>query len=101
MTIATVSLSELRTVLSRAIDSVAEALGDDVTIGSSTYWKIESTDSFDMSSTPNVNVGSLADDIEHIRALRDAPLNESSISPWHDLDHLIGVLSRLSMMTRA
>jgi hypothetical protein len=92
------NLAELRMAINRTVDSVAGALGDDVAIDESMYWKVDSVD--EMSTAPTVNVGSLADDVEHVRALNGASRDEPEVPPWHDLDHLIGVLSQLSAAVR-
>lgn len=60
------------------------------------YWCIDSADAFDLSTEPNVVAGHLEDDAEEIRDL----LGRSEVFLWHDLDHLIGLLSRLAALDR-
>jgi hypothetical protein len=100
MSTATLNLAELRSALHRTIDSVAEVLGQEAAFDEAMYWTLDSADAFRLSTAPTVSIGSLADDVEQVRAINDASIDDLLVSPWHDLDHLIGVLTCLSAALR-
>jgi hypothetical protein len=93
-----VSVEELRLATSRLLDAAEERLGPLIQLDVDHYWLIEPDDSFDLASDPTVYAGQLTDDLESIRSMLDQP--EADVVLFHDLDHLIGVLRRLSAIDR-
>ncbi len=93
----TVSLSELRLVLNRVLDELAQRHGNDqVELTADYYWVLGPRAAYEMTAAPStehLTVGQLSDDLQEVAALSaatDPPV------PWHDLAHLIGILQRLA-----
>lgn len=93
----TVSITDLRSALSRALDAVETRLGPDVALTADHYWHLPVQDAFDLASEPaTFTVGQLRDDVETLREPSDA----TSDTAWHDLSHLVGVLRALELAAR-
>lgn len=92
----TVTVSELRSAVSKILDAVEVELGDVIELDADHYWLLESSDSFDLSKSPTIAAGQISDDLESIRAIG----REGTVAVWHDLDHVLGVLHRVSALAR-
>jgi hypothetical protein len=90
------SVAELRSATAKLLDVVEARFGSTIELGADHYWLIESDAAFDLSKEPAVNAGQLTDDLEAVRAIADPQPAEL----WHDLDHLLGLLRRVSALAR-
>jgi hypothetical protein len=93
-----VSVAEIREATTRILDAVEVSLGPIVNLDADHYWLLETDDSFDLGADPEVHAGQLSDDLESIRDMLGNA--DDDIVVWHDLDHLIGLLRRLSALDR-
>jgi hypothetical protein len=91
-------LAALRHALNKCLDACREQLGEHVDIGADGYWLIEPSAAFDLTRHPEVNVGSLSDDLDEIASINDGR-NDDGRALWHELGHLLGPLTRLAAMT--
>jgi len=95
----TVTIADLRSALSRALDSTEARLGPEVSLAVDHYWHLPVQDAFDLTSEPKTfTVGQVSDDLdESVHDDRDR-VPEGA---WHDLSHLIGVLRALEFAARS
>jgi hypothetical protein len=90
----TVAVSELRSAVGAILDAVESELGETIELNADHYWLLESAESFDPSKTPDVVAGQLSDDVDSIRAIAEG----GEVVVWHDIDHLLGLLRRVSAL---
>lgn len=90
----TVTVAELRSITSMLLDVIEARFGPAIELGADHYWLIQSDDAFDLTKEPAVHAGQLSDDLESIRATQDPQPDVL----WHDLDHLLGLLRRVSAL---
>jgi hypothetical protein len=95
-----ISVAELREAVSRLLDAVERRFGSAVSLGADNYWGLFSPDMFAADdSKPPVLGRTLSDDVESIRdLLLRGDRSEDEMMLWHDLNHLVGVLQRLSSL---
>lgn len=91
-----VTVAELRSATAKILDAVEAALGPAIALAADHYWLLESDDAFDLSQEPRINAGQLSDDLASVRELD----GRDDIYVWHDLDHLLGLLTRVSALAR-
>lgn len=91
-----VSVAELRSVTTKLLDAAEVMFGPEIELGADHYWLVESDDAFDLTQEPTVCAGQLSDDLEWVRAIGEARPE----SHRHDLDHLQGLLRRVSALAR-
>ena len=95
-----ITVAELREVTRRLLDSVERTFGPTVPLNADGYWGLFAPDMFEGESKPDLLWRSLADDVHDLRAMlaRDDILDDDP-NLWHDLNHLVGILERLSSLT--
>jgi hypothetical protein len=93
----TVDLGHLRAALARVLDDVEAQFGSTLDLGADHYWTVDPRWAFDPSVEPSkaLTVAQLSDDVEEVRRLATRP-DDPTI--WHDLAHIIGVLSRIAAL---
>jgi hypothetical protein len=95
----TFTIADLRTALSRALDSTEARFGPEVSLPVDHYWHLPVEDAFDLASEPKMfTVGQVSDDLD------EAVLDDADSAPeeaWHVLSHLIGVLRALELVARS
>lgn len=91
------SVSELRVVAAKLLDAIEARFGPQIELGADHYWLIEADEAFDLSQEPAVNAGQLSDDLESVRGMA----NPAPAELAHDLDHLVGLLRRVSALSRS
>ena len=95
----TVTIADLRSALSRALDATEAQLGPDVSLAADHYWHLPVEDAFNLSSEPKTfTVGQVSDDLDE--AMRDDGDRIPEVA-WHDLSHIIGVLRALEFAARS
>ena len=97
-----ISFSELRTAVGRLLDAAERRFGPRLELDADHYWSIYPSDAFNLEAEPEVVAGQISDDVATIRetaARLDA--DEDDLLLWHDLDHLVGILLRISSLTGA
>ena len=94
----TVSVADLREALSRLVDAVEREYGTEIDLGADFYWVVDRSAAYnlDRPEAGELTVGQLSDDIESMRSLLADGIRPEAL--WHDLAHLIGILSRLAAM---
>jgi hypothetical protein len=99
---AVISIAELRVAVGRLLDAAEKRFGPRVELDADYYWSIFPSDAFNMESEPPVLTGQLTDDVETIRdVLQRADPDEDELLLWHGLDHLTGILQRISHLAGA
>ena len=91
-----VEIAELRAAVAQLLDAAERRFGPRVELDADYYWWIDSVAAFDMNSEPRLEAGQLSDDVTSIREL----LGRTEVFLWHDLAHLVGVLTRLASLDR-
>jgi hypothetical protein len=94
-----ITVTELRQATKRLLDAVERRFGPTVELGADEYLGLFAPEMFE-SEPPVVLWRSLADDVREIREMlsRDH-VSEDDPSLWHDLNHMVGILERLSSLT--
>jgi hypothetical protein len=89
----TLTVVELRAATGRLLDDIQRTFGEKFSLAADLYWNVDLTDSFDLTSDagPQIDVGSLADDVDSMRAVVGRSADEPA-QLWHDLAHLAGLL---------
>jgi hypothetical protein len=91
-----VAVSDLRQALGRVLDAVERRFGASIDLEADLYWSLNAVDSFDLRTEPSVMAGQISEDVETLRELLSSEREEVYI--WHDLDHLCGILQRISAL---
>jgi hypothetical protein len=94
---AVLGVAELRVVTAKLLDVIEARFGPNIDLGADHYWLIEADEAFDLSHEPAVNAGQLSDDLESVRGMAEPAPAELA----HDLDHLVGLLGRVSALSRS
>ena len=94
-----VSLTDLRQALMSLLDEVERRHGSVVDLDADHYWTIGPWDSFRLDAVdgPEPTVGQLTDDVASMQDML-AGRDERGIVVWHDLTHVVGILSRLAAL---
>lgn len=95
-----ISIAELREAAGRLLDAAERLFGSSVNLQVDDYLGLFSPEMFGADgSDPALTGRSLADDVASIRELLGrADLSEDRVLLWRDLDHLVGVLQRISAL---
>ena len=95
-----ISVDELREAVSRQLDAVERRFGATVQLGIDDYWGLFSPEMFQVGdSRPELVGRSLSDDVSDLReSLRGDDASEDELMLWHDMDHLAGILQRISSL---
>lgn len=80
----------------RLLDATEKRFGPVLHLDADHYWKIDPGDAFDLTKEPPILASQISDDVSTIRGL--LAQDDDEIDLWHDLDHLIGVLQRVSAL---
>lgn len=93
-----VATSDLRAVVDRLLAELERRHGGDIDLGADFYWNLDLSNSYDFTTVEReVDVGSLADDVESLMATAELPDGEP-MSLRHDLEHLVGLLRRVAYL---
>jgi hypothetical protein len=95
-----ITVAELRESTMRLLDAAERRLGSTVELQSDAYWGLFAPDMFEEGS-PEVLRRLLSDDVSSVRELVSRPEDafEDDLMLWHDLNHLVGILQRVSSLT--
>jgi hypothetical protein len=90
-----VDLGELRAALDRVLSAVEERFGPTLDLAADHYWTLDPRRAFDPHAEQSVGlmVSQLSDDIQELRSVVTRP-DDPVI--WHDLSHIVGILSRIA-----
>lgn len=91
-----VSISEIREWANKTLDSVEASGVNAVDFEPHLYWMLETDEVWRADRQPGLVAGDSQDDVMDIRRDLAEPLGERASYAWHTLDHLIGVLIRVS-----
>lgn len=94
---AVLRVAELRAVTAKLLDVIEARFGPQIDLGADHYWLIEAAEAFDLSHEPALNAGQLSDDLESVRRMAEPAAAELA----HDLDHVVGLLRRISVLSRS
>jgi hypothetical protein len=101
----TVDLRQLRVALVGILDQIEDRHGPLVEVGRDHYWLLElgcafSEDFHQLGELGNdVGVGQISDDIESVaEVVRELQEPDGSTTPWHDLEHAVGLLRALAWL---
>ncbi len=94
-----VSLVQLRQGVSILLDEIERQYGTAVDLDVDYYWTITPGEAFrfEASEAPEPTVGQLTDDIASLREML-ASDTDRPVVIWHDLAHVIGLLTRLAAL---
>jgi hypothetical protein len=94
-----ISVIELRAAIARLLDAVEQRFGPTVELGTDDYWGLFSPAMFAADgSQPEVLGRLLSDDVTSIRELVLRVDRSEDELLWHDLNHLVGILQRISAL---
>ena len=95
-----ISVDELRTAVGRLLDAVEGLFGQSVQLGVDSYDGLFSPKIFPTDgSAPEIMGRSLSDDVASVRQIAErADRSEDENLLWHDLNHLVGILQRVSAL---
>ena len=90
----TIPVSTIRSILERVIEKLQATGLENLPVGDSDmYWYVPAPECYDMRSIPDLNVGSLQDDISFLEELAK---NTERIPAYVDFDRLASLLRALS-----
>jgi hypothetical protein len=90
----TIPVATLRSVFERLLQKLQAAGLEEVPVGDSDmYWYVPAPECYDMRSAPELNVGSLQDDISSLERLVE---NTERMPAYVDFDRLASLLRALS-----
>jgi|SRR5579871_908887 len=95
-----ISVDELRAAVARLLDAVEGRFGQTVQLGVDGYDGLFSPEMFlPDGGAPQIIGRSLSDDVASTRAVaKRADRSEDENLLWHDLNHLVGILQRISAL---
>ncbi|MFC4108809.1 hypothetical protein [Micromonospora zhanjiangensis] len=99
-----VDVRQLREAVSGLLGQIEAEHGPLVAVDRDNYWLVELQDAFDFGSdaagTPvGLGVGQLSDDVESVdQTVRSLRADGRVVSPWHDLEHAVGLLRALAWL---
>lgn len=95
-----ISIVELRDAITRLTDAMERKFGPTVHLARDQYWGLFSPEMFAADgSRPEVMGRLLSDDVNSVRELLDrSDTSEDELLLWHDLNHLVGILQRISAL---
>jgi hypothetical protein len=98
-----ITVDELREATRRLLDATERTLGPTVELRADRYLGLFAPEMFASDDSQTAVLGrSLSDDVAEIRAVVSRPEDafEDDLMLWHDLNHLVGILQRLSSLAR-
>jgi hypothetical protein len=96
-----VDVTDLRRAVDRLLDVVERRRGQTIALGADYYWTLSDEAAFNLTTQPtseSITTGQLSDDVDAVLELLDRSQDEVIV--WHDLRHVIGVLSRIAAQDR-
>ncbi|MER7283086.1 hypothetical protein ABT369_52525 [Dactylosporangium sp. NPDC000244] len=90
----TVSLDELRRAVSTLLAAIEHRHGETVELDAGFYWTVGPWAAYEFSREPEPTMGDLRDDVESMREM----LGREETVVWHDLAHVVGILTRLAAL---
>jgi hypothetical protein len=95
-----ITVADLREAIRRLLEAVEQRFGSTVRLGIDGYSGLFSPEMFAADgSEPKVMGRSLNDDVASIRELVErVDQSEDELLLWHDLNHLVGILQRISAL---
>jgi hypothetical protein len=92
-----IEIHELRSALELLLDAVEQRFGSSLELDADYYWMLDQDAAYDMNTDPPtaVLVGQLTDDVTEMRTILSG---REVVSVWHDLRHVVGVLSRVAAL---
>lgn len=96
-----IRVSEIRSMMNTALSALEAAGVEEVDFDHDGYWSVGSDDAFDLAKTPDLQVGTLQDDIGDLRVDMKSIANEEGAAVWHMFHHLRGVVLLLAEYSRA
>jgi hypothetical protein len=95
-----ISVAELREAIRRLLGAVEQRFGPTVPLGIDGYSVLFAPEMFAADgSEPEVTGRSLSDDVASIREVVErVDQSEDELLLWHDLNHLVGILQRISAL---
>lgn len=101
----TIDTGALRRVLNAVIDHIETTEGQLIDIDRDHYWQLplEVTFAEDLhepgTAADDFEVGQISDDVRSVKDLAVAlDQGEALVTPWHDLEHAVGLLRALAWM---
>lgn len=94
-----IEVQELRDALARVLDRIEERFGPTVELAADAYWVLDPLTAYDphADQSSGMTVAQLSDDV---REVRDVVARADDVVLWHDLSHIVGVLSRIAALDR-
>jgi hypothetical protein len=93
-----ITVAELREATRRLLDAVERRFSPTVRLRADRYLGLFAPEMFEQ-GPPEVLWRSLADDVREIRVMLARDTSEDDDLLWHDMNHLVGILERLSSLT--
>jgi hypothetical protein len=92
-----IEVDELRGALARVLDRVEAKFGSTVDLAADHYWTLDPRTAFEphVDQASGMTVAQLSDDVREVRASLE---HEDEPTIWHDLPHIVGVLSRIAAL---
>jgi hypothetical protein len=104
----TIDLRQLKTALVGILDQIEDRHGPLVEVGRDHYWLLELEGAFSEDlhqpgeGRDDFGVGQISDDIESVtEVVRELQEPDGSTTPWHDLEHAVGLLRALAWLDLA
>ena len=92
-----ISVSDLRDAMGRVLDAVERKYGASIDLDADHYWSLGPAECFDLTRDPEIETGQISDDVKTVQEIL-SPEHEHELFIWHDLEHLTGILCRLSAL---
>jgi hypothetical protein len=92
-----IDVRELRAVMGLLLDAVERRFGSSLDLDADYYWMLDADVAYDMDRDPPhaLLVGQLADDVDEMRTILS---HGEVVSLWHELGHVVGVLTRIAAL---
>ncbi len=89
-----VAIDDLRRAIDRLLTDTAAALGDTIDLKLGYYWQVPAKQCHAVDPRSiDLTVGDISDDIQTMHDYLASP--DPTPSPWHELNHLTGILRAL------
>lgn len=99
-------MHQLREAISGLLDQIEAERGPLVPVDRDYYWLVELQEAFDIGwdatdRQSGLGVGQLSDDVTSVdQTVRSLRAEGRVVSPWHDLEHAVGLLRALAWRTQ-
>jgi hypothetical protein len=90
-----VKVADLRTALQRLLDAIEEQIGSEIDLATDFYWNVPNQAAYQVDADPELDVGSVFDDVQSVSDYASGDANEPTII-WHECEHLAGVLRAIA-----